>query len=72
MRERDRLMTKKTKAPKQNVKKRDGKEKGSKEKKFYVIIKGKRHYISPDLLEKYHFKEGEKIPFSNLKILQEK
>jgi hypothetical protein len=60
-------MTKKKKAPKKNEKKS-----GMKKKKFYVIIKGKRHFISPDVIERYHFKQGEKIPFTHLKIFQEK
>jgi hypothetical protein len=60
-------MTKKTKAPKKNKKKT-----GIRKKKFYVIIKGKKHFISPDLIERYRFRQGERIPFTHLKILQEK
>jgi hypothetical protein len=60
-------MTKKTKAPKKNQKKP-----GSKQKKFYVIIKGKKYFISPEVIERYHFRRGEKFPFTHLKVFQEK
>ena len=65
-------MTKKMKNPKKNQKKTVTKKTGIKRKKFYVIIKGKRHFISPDLIERYHFREGEKIPFTHLEVFQEK
>jgi len=60
-------MTKKTKAPKKTQKKT-----GSKQKKFYVIIKGKKCFISSDVVERYHFRRGEKFPFTHLKVFQEK
>jgi len=60
-------MTKKTKAPKKKQRKT-----GIKENKFYVIIKGKKHFISPDVSERYHFRRGEKFPFTHLKVFQEK
>jgi len=60
-------MTKKTKALKKTPKKM-----GKKQKKFYVIIKGKKHFISSEVVERYHFRRGEKFPFTSLKVFQEK
>jgi hypothetical protein len=60
-------MTKKMKAPKKTSKKT-----GSKQKKFYVVIKGKKHFISPEVVERYHFRHGEKFPFTSLKVFQQK
>jgi hypothetical protein len=64
-------VTKKIKTLRKNEKKTERKRR-IKKRKFYVIIKGKRHFISPDLIERYHLGKGEKIPFSHLKVFQEK
>lgn len=63
-------MVKKAKATK--LTKKTQNKLSKKQKKFYVLIKGKKYFINSEVIERYHFKGGERFPFSNLKIYQEK
>jgi len=52
--------------PKQKKRQRKAK------KRFYMIIKGKKIFIDPEIVERYQLKRGDISPFSKFKIHQER